>query len=214
VWKEGDVEKAEQVCNLIRNSGYPSLSETIHMIQDGNMLNMPSLTAEDAMRSLKLYREPVGCLRGKEAWKTTTRAVYDGELALIEKKQVPHTDIMHVDGKKFHISVSIPLFSVTQCMAKWETASIIGLALQRQVELLQSRVFTPMRVHTDLQSAFHSLVTQFKGVAIDVGGAKDYVPVVDAKIRRIKEVYRGIKSTMGWSLPHCLVQGLIAFAVS
>jgi hypothetical protein len=51
-------------------------------------------------------------------------------LALIEKKQVLHTDIMHVEGKKFLISVSVPLFLVMQCMVEWETASIISLALQ------------------------------------------------------------------------------------
>jgi hypothetical protein len=35
-----EMEKAKQVHDLIRNSGYPSLLETIHIIQDGNMTNM------------------------------------------------------------------------------------------------------------------------------------------------------------------------------
>jgi hypothetical protein len=33
-------------------------------------------------------------------------------------------------------------------------------------------------------------------MAINVGGAQDYVPVVDAKIRRIKEVNHAMKATL------------------
>jgi hypothetical protein len=44
-------------------------------------------------------------------------------------------------------------------------------------------------MHTDLQSAFHTLmVGQFPGVVIDIGGAGDYVSKVDAKICHIKEL--------------------------
>jgi hypothetical protein len=79
-----------------------------------------------------------------------------------------------------------------QRVIEQETVSVIELALQGQSELLQSLGFVPIRVYTDLQSAFSSLMTQFKGVVNDVGGAQDYVLFVDVKISRIKEVYRGI----------------------
>jgi hypothetical protein len=54
----------------------------------------------------------------------------------------------------------------------------------------------------------------FENVVIDLGGAQDYFPVVDTKIRRIKEVYRAVKSTMPWPLPNMLVQDLVAYVVS
>jgi hypothetical protein len=69
-------------------------------------------------------------------------------------------------------------------------------------------------VHTDPQSAFRALTTSFENVVIDVGGAQDFVPAVDTKIRRVKEIYRAIKSTLPWPLPNMLVQDLVAYVVS
>jgi hypothetical protein len=65
--------------------------------------------------------------------------VNDDHLLMVEKKQVLHTDIMHIDGKKFLISLSMPLYLTMQCIVERETASVIGLALQGQLELLHSK---------------------------------------------------------------------------
>jgi hypothetical protein len=54
----------------------------------------------------------------------------------------------------------------------------------------------------------------FPGVEVDVGGVRDYVPKVDAKIRHLKEVYRTVKSGLQWQLPGSLVKDLVAYAVS
>lgn len=51
-------------------------------------------------------------------------------------------------------------------------------------------------------------MTQFESVAIDKDGARD-VLVVDVKIRRVKEIYRGVKSALDWNLPGMLVQDLV-----
>jgi hypothetical protein len=54
----------------------------------------------------------------------------------------------------------------------------------------------------------------FENVVIDVRSARDFVPKVDAKIRRIKEVYRSVKAAIPWKLPLSLVKDLVAYAVS
>jgi len=58
------------------------------------------------------------------------------------------------------------------------------------------------------------MTQDFPGVAIDVGGANDYVAKVDAKIRRIKETYRNVKLGLPWKLPKVLVKDLVAYVVS
>jgi hypothetical protein len=55
-------------------------------------------------------------------------------------------------------------------------------------------------VHTDLQTGFRALAGSFPGVTIDMGGAEDYVPKVDQKIRRIKEVHHCLKSEITKSI--------------
>lgn len=49
---------------------------------------------------------------------------------------------------------------------------------------------------------------------IDVSVAGDFMPMVDIKIRRMKEVYRSVKAALRWKLPPSLVKDLIAYAVS
>jgi len=59
-----------------------------------------------------------------------------------------------------------------------------------------------------------ALRTQFPGVIIDVGGARDFVAKVDAKIRRIKDMYRAVKAGLPWSLPKSRAKDLVAYSVS
>jgi len=79
---------------------------------------------------------------------------------------------------------------------------------------LRSWGFEPIIVYVDSHSTFRSMQRDFPGVEVDVGGAKDYVSKVDAKIRRLKEVYRAIKSGLQWQLPGSLVKDLVAYGVS
>lgn len=58
------------------------------------------------------------------------------------------------------------------------------------------------------------MTTKFENLLIDAGGAADFVLKVDAKIRRIKEVYCGIKAGLEWNLPQMIVKDLVAYCVS
>jgi hypothetical protein len=86
--------------------------------------------------------------------------------------------------------------------------------LQGHLNIIRSRGFVPTIVHTDPQTGFRALTGSFPGVMIDIGGAGDYVPKVDQKIRRIKELYRAVKSDLPWNLPKGLRKDLVAYAVA
>ncbi len=121
---------------------------------------------------------------------------------------------MHVDAKKFLITVCDPLNLTVQTKIENEGRMMLGMALQGQLALLRSRGFIPSIVYTDPHSTFHSMTQDFPGVEIDIGGAGDYVAKVDAKIRRLKETYRSVKSGLAWELPGSLVEDLVAYIVS
>ena len=59
-----------------------------------------------------------------------------------------------------------------------------------------------------------SLRTQFPGLLIEPGGAKDHVVKVDAMIRRLKETYRSVKAGLPWKLPKNRVKDLVVYAAS
>jgi hypothetical protein len=120
---------------------------------------------------------------------------------------------MHVDTKKFFVTVSDPLNLTLQCKVENESRMSLGMALQGQLALLRTRGFIPMIVYTDPHSTFRSMTQDFPGMEIDIGGAGDYVAKVDAKIRRIKETYRSVKSGLKWDLPRSLIEDLVAYSV-
>jgi hypothetical protein len=90
----------------------------------------------------------------------------------------------------------------------------MGMALQGKLGLLWSRGFKPRIVYIDPYSMFWSIVRDLSEVEVDVGGAASYVPKVEPKTSRIKELYRTVKSGLVWVLPGLLVQDLVAFVVS
>jgi hypothetical protein len=161
-----------------------------------------------------LYGQHPACVRGKAVKKKTSRAIADDNLVLDEKRQTLYSDVMHMDGEKFLVTVCELLQLTIQYHIERETQNVLGVTLQGQLELLCSCGFVPTTVHTDPQSAFCALVGQFPGVVIGIGGAGDYVSKVDAKIRRIKELYRSVKASLPWKLPKALVKDLVAYAVA
>ena len=52
--------RAKQAYELLRTSGFPSVGEAIHLLQDGNITALPALTTEDLWRGT-----PPAYVRGK-----------------------------------------------------------------------------------------------------------------------------------------------------
>jgi hypothetical protein len=91
--------RARQAYEIMRNAGFPSYAEAVHLVHDGNFVNMPMLTAEDVKRAYELFGEPVGSARGKSTKKRVSHAVHDDVLVMDQRKQVLHMDIMHIEGQ-------------------------------------------------------------------------------------------------------------------
>jgi hypothetical protein len=169
---------------------------------------------EDVERAYKIYGQHPEYVKGKLVKRTVGRMLIDVTLRSMEVKQKLSTDVMEVDGKKFLVTVSDPLQLTLQTAVENVSKQALGMGLQGHLMTLRSWGFEPTIVYADPHSTFRSMQQDFPGVEVDIGGAKDYVPKVDAKIRRLKEVYRAVKSGLQWQLPGSLVRDLVAYAVS
>jgi hypothetical protein len=214
LYSKEEVRRAKEAHKFIKNSGYPSTKEAAHILRDGNVRQGPMLTAADLERANKIYGLHPKYVRGKLTKKVVGRPRVDMSLRQVEKALRVYADVMHVDAKKFFVTVSDPLNLTLQCGIENESCMSLGMALQGQLALLRTRGFVPTVVYTDQHSSFRSMTQDFPGVEIDIGGAGDYVAKVDAKIRRIKETYRSVKSGLMWDLPRSLIGDLVAYAVS
>ena len=90
-------------------------------------------------------------------------------LRLNIKEQKLYTDVMHIDGKKFLITVTEPLNLTLQSYLENETRTNLGFALQGHLGMLSSRGFISVTVYTDPHSSFKSTTQEFAGVKVDVG---------------------------------------------
>jgi hypothetical protein len=111
--------RAERAYDLLRTSGYPSMSEAVHLVEDGNIRGMPILTKEDIRRVYKIYGSPPEYEYGKMMKKKVSQAIMDENLMLDKKRQVLYSDVMHIDSNKFLIPVCKPLqLTIKNCIER------------------------------------------------------------------------------------------------
>ena len=207
-------ERAKKAYELARTSGYPSVNELIHLVEDGNIVGMPGITREDVLRAYDLYGVPTAYVRGKMTKKPIGRAVIDESLLMPDKKQKLYSDVMHFGESMFLVTVCDPLNLTISTYIERETGPQLGMALQGQVDKLRSRGFIPTIIYTDPAPGFQVNVDLLPGVIIDVGGAQDNNAKVDIKIRRVKELCRCVKESLPWQIPKTMVKDLVAYAVA
>jgi hypothetical protein len=185
--------RALEAKEFIKNAGYPSRNEAIHLVRDGNINNVP-VSVNDVNNYYDIYGPVVEVVRGK----TTRRAArtsdpgVDQGLKEQQRLQVMTSDVMYLFQQTFLISVASPLELTISCPLVNQGKSSIGQALQVQINLLRSRGFDSNMIIVDPQKSIAALEGNFPGAEINSTGAGDHLHKVDARIRRIKENARSV----------------------
>jgi Reverse transcriptase (RNA-dependent DNA polymerase). len=210
-----EVERAHEAKEFIKNAGYPSRNEAIHLIRDGNLNNVP-IAVEDVNRYYDIYGPMVEMVRGK----TTKRKVKfirdEPDMGIKEQRKMQRltSDVMFVKQVPFLVSIASPLELTISSTLTSQKLGSLGQALQVQINLLRSRGFDSDLVIVDPLKSLKNLDGSFPGVAIDATGAGDHLPKVDAKIRRIKENVRSILAGLPYSLPKNRIKDLVTYVVN
>jgi hypothetical protein len=140
------------------------------------------LMRADIDRAYKIYGVHPEYVRGKLTRKMVGRMQVDPTLRSVSKTLKVYVDVVHVDTKKFRVSVADPLNLTLQSQVQSESRQDLGMELQGQLVVLRNRGYVPSIVYSDPQSAFRAMTQDFPGVEIDVGGAGNYIAKVDARI--------------------------------
>jgi hypothetical protein len=169
-----EAKRAELAHEMLRNAGYPSVGELIHLLGDGNILDMPALTRADIIRAYDIYGQPPEYVRGKLTKRKVSRVPFYTALRS-EEAQTLQADVMHTEQNSFFVSVAEPMQLIMINHIKSEDAESLSGALQDQLNLLREKNFSPQMVYVDPASGLMNLRTQFPGVVIDPSGAGDHV---------------------------------------
>lgn len=129
------------------------------------------------------------------------------------KTQMLVADVMYLFGQTFLVSVAVPLLLVMS-VPTGQQMEALGKALMSHVELSRSRSFDVERVEVDPQRGLVRLKNKIDGIEIDIVGAGDHLPRVDAAIRRIKEMARSIVAGLPYNLPTNKANALATYVVN
>jgi hypothetical protein len=208
-----EATKAKAAWEFIARAGYPSEREAVHMALDGNILSM-DLTGDDIRRAFELHGVHPAAVKGKTTKSNAARQRPDGQLKAERKNQELYTDIMKVGGRIILTTVARPLMLTIVTPSATETTQDLGKAFQSQLNLLRSRGFNPIKGNMDPQPSLAALVPHFPSIDLDVTGAGDHLDVIDAKIRRLKEVMCSVNASLQWKLPGSLIAPLARYAAA
>ncbi len=141
-----EVARARVAHDLLKNAGYPSIDEFIHLVEDGNIQELPGISRCEIRRAFEIYGLPVEYVRGKMTRKTVSRAKLQEELKAENKDQALYSDVMVIDSQKFLLTVCEPLQLTLQTPVERETVHVLGIALKGQLNTLRERErFNPYR---------------------------------------------------------------------
>jgi hypothetical protein len=121
LYTKEEVRRAKLAHEFVKNSGYPSLGEAVHLLTDGNVRNVPVLLPADVERAYKIYGKHPEYVKGQMVKKTATRVPVDHTLWYVDKNLKLYMDVMHVDHEMFLVSVVDPLNLTLQCKIEWES---------------------------------------------------------------------------------------------
>ncbi len=116
------------------------------------MQGMPMLIKDDLVRAYEVYGEHPEYVRGKMTKRTVGRMRIDMSCKSVDKSICLSTDIMHIDGDMFLISVTEPLNLMLKSHLENDGKLVLGMALQGQLAVLHWQGFVLEIVHTDPHS--------------------------------------------------------------
>jgi hypothetical protein len=204
-----EVKRARGAVEFMRNAGAVSERDAVNLLSDGNITGV-DLTAQDVRNASKMYGKSTEFYRGKMTQRAVNKTPIDPSLKDYDHvNQVMTSDVMHVGGKQFLLSLLHPLDLLEKL-----TADALISAFQGQVDTVASRGFRVRVIHMDPQPGHGSYNGSVTGVEFDIQGAGDHSDKIDQKIRRVKELVRSVISGLPWNLPKVLIDDVIFFAVN
>lgn len=210
------VADAQAARNLMKALGYPSTSDMIDMLTTGKVVNT-KITAHDLRRALDIYGPDLSSLKGKTTQRRGVIVRVEPVCKPSETEQTLHADVMFVAGEAFFIVVAKPLaYTMVRHLANGRNASMLGEALTGVVSELQTHGFTASTLLTDGEGGLIKSrdVIDKLGLKLNPTGPAQHVPVVERKIRTVKERMRAILSGLPFNLPVNLLSYLVQYAVT
>ncbi len=214
LYTKRQVEDAKLARKFMREMSYSSVADLVQLVKSG-MANVP-ITIHDLYRAERIYGPDVGSLKGKLKARPSPIVTVEHVPRPIINELTLHVDIMFIENIPYLISVSTPLgLTLVSCMDN-RGATVVRKMLNDMLKIYRSREFFVKTLLSDGEGAIAKLSSELNaaGIAVNLASAGKHVPVVENKIKQVKERVRATLHDLPYDLPHVLMKYLVYFCVN
>ena len=211
-----EVIRAEEARELQRKLAYPSAGTLIKEMQLGKVET--KLTPTDVINGVYIFGKSLGECKGKTtASKQESETPVPTQFTGVRRFQHVYIDIMYESGLKFLIMVFEPLDYIIVGLIKTEKAVDIWPAMAKGLREVYNKGFNVTIGYIDGQKATQTQFLQQQvwlhfGFEIDISGAAEAIPIVEAKIRRVKERMRCVYHVLPFDIDLLLMAWLTRYS--
>jgi len=204
-----ELTKAEEARDLIEALGFPSFDSVIDTMNNGGFINC-NITAEDMRRAKQLFGRSVPDLKGKLTAPKPTIYRSDNHIGNSATTEVVlQLDIMNIGGINILIGVAMPLGATLSEALVSKSNACITQAIDKMIKKLAARNFVVSSILSDGERALSHPTLKHEVVPPGT-----HVPIVERKIRTIKERCRAVVNSLSYHLPKRLLSHLVTFVVT
>ena len=209
-----EIKKAEKARELQRKFYFLADGSLEDLLRRGKIVNT-EVTAMDVARARDIWGVSIGGLKGRST-ASKGQAVSLGEKLRTKQQseQVLHADLMYVNGIPYLITVLDPLEYVQITRLKSRDDWTLWRAMETHIKFPERFGLKTVLVRVDGESAMSSdfFTAKLQGL-LDMSAAGVAVPVVERKIRTVKERIRAVINTLPYELTEKLEEWLVRGAV-
>lgn len=214
LYSKREVTAAEDARDLERLLGHPSPANLIKMINSGAIVEN-KVTAQDVRRAQSIWGPSVESLKGKTKTHASPRVTVEHVPAPVERELALHADILFVDGDPHLIVVAQPLGLTLTKHLSGRTAGVLESALADVINQLRARGFEPKTLLSDGEKGIAKVANRPKvNLVFNPAGPGMHVPIVENKIRQLKERMRAVLSGLPYVAPPFLVRWAVQYCVT
>ena len=204
-----EVQRADEVMKLRRRLSFPA-DETIPKYQ--SIINIP-ITRKDVVRSIDIYGKDRNSIRGKDTKRKTDTVHLESVYKPSDVPQVMNIDIFFIDGEGYLISVLTPLDYVIITRIMNRTSEALRAAVYYHLQTAESEHYEVTHILCDGEKGFVTFFNHLlaAGYLINPSGPGQHVPVVERKIRLVKERIRAYLQSIPYQLMFSLLRYLVEY---
>ena len=210
-----EVKAAESARELQKKFFYLGDSSLKLLLRKGKIKNT-GVTAIDIERANDIWGPSLGGLKGRStSHKAAPVAPTKEKIRCLEEvNQTMHADLMEVHGVWYLVTILDPVEYVQVSRVKSRDKYDIWQALESHLKFPEKFGLRAATIRVDGESAIATdWMVAKTGHRIDSGGAATHVPMVERKIRTLKERVRSMVCTLPYNLTEKLEEWLIKAAV-